>query len=105
MDKDSFEQVYIQYHKVVYAYLLSLCRNEELAADLAQETFYKALRGIDRFQGECALNVWLCSIAKNTRSRIITAVTDGKPRCPSRHRTTRTPTRCREKSWNSGRWR
>ena len=52
MDKDSFEQVYIQYHKVVYAYLLSLCRSEELAADLAQETFYKALRGIDRFQGE-----------------------------------------------------
>ena len=39
MDKDSFEQVYIQYHKVVYAYLLSLCRSEELAADLAQETF------------------------------------------------------------------
>lgn len=65
MDKDSFEQVYIQYHKVVYAYLLSLCRNEELAGDLAQETFYKALRGIDRFQGECALNVWLCSIAKH----------------------------------------
>lgn len=65
MDKDSFEQVYIQYHKVVYAYLLSLCRSEELAADLAQETFYKALRGIDRFQGGCALNVWLCSIAKH----------------------------------------
>lgn len=65
MDKDSFEQVYIQYHKVVYAYLLSLCRSEELAADLAQETFYKALRSIDRFQGECALNVWLCSIAKH----------------------------------------
>lgn len=65
MDKDSFEQIYIQYHKVVYAYLLSLCRSEELAADLAQETFYKALRSIDRFQGECALNVWLCSIAKH----------------------------------------
>lgn len=65
MDKDYFEQVYIQYHKAVYAYLLSLCRSEELAADLAQETFYKALRGIDRFQGECALNVWLCSIAKH----------------------------------------
>ena len=65
MDKDSFEQVYMQYHKVVYAYLLSLCRSEELAADLAQETFYKALRGIDRFQGEAALNVWLCSIAKH----------------------------------------
>lgn len=65
MEKDSFEQVYSQYYKVVYAYLLTLCRSEELAADLAQETFYKALRGIDRFQQECPLNVWLCSIAKH----------------------------------------
>lgn len=65
MEKDSFEQVYSQYYKVVYAYLLTLCRSEELAADLAQETFYKALRSIDRFRQECPLNVWLCSIAKH----------------------------------------
>ena len=65
MDRDNFAQVYSQYYQVVYAYLLTLCRSEELAADLAQETFYKALRSIDRFRGECALNVWLCSIAKH----------------------------------------
>ena len=65
MEKDDFEQVYSQYYKVVYAYLLTLCHSEELAADLAQETFYKALRGIDRFQQECPLNVWLCSNAKH----------------------------------------
>ena len=65
MDKDSFEQVYIQYHKVVYAYLLSLCRSEELAADLAQETFYKALRSLHRFRGDCDIRIWLCQIAKN----------------------------------------
>lgn len=65
MDRDNFAQVYSQYYQVVYAYLLTLCRSEELAADLAQETFYKALRSIGRFRGECALNVWLCSIAKH----------------------------------------
>lgn len=104
MDKDSFEQVYIQYHKVIYAYLLSLCRSEELAADLAQETFYKALRGIDRFQGECALNVWLCSIAKHALMdyyRRHRREARRRSRCPI----PRMPTRCREKSWNSGRRR
>ena len=65
MRKDDFEQVYARYYKAVYAYLMTLCHDSELAADLAQETFYKALRGIDRFQGECPVNVWLCSIAKH----------------------------------------
>lgn len=51
MRKDDFEQVYARYYKAVYAYLMTLCHDSELAADLAQETFYKALRGIDSFQG------------------------------------------------------
>ena len=66
MEYRSFEQIYLQYYKPVYAYLMTLCQNEELAAELTQETFYKALDAIDGFKGGCALNVWLCQIAKNT---------------------------------------
>lgn len=66
MEHRSFEQIYLQYYKPVYAYLMTLCQNEELAAELTQETFYKALDAIDGFKGGCALNVWLCQIAKNT---------------------------------------
>lgn len=66
MDSGTFEQIYLQYYKPVYAYLMTLCKNEELAAELTQETFYKALDAIDGFKGGCALNVWLCQIAKNT---------------------------------------
>lgn len=55
MEHRSFEQIYLQYYKPVYAYLMTLCQNEELAAELTQETFYKALDAIDGFKGGCAL--------------------------------------------------
>lgn len=61
-----FEQVYTQYFGGVYQYLMSLCRSEALAQELTQETFFKAMRQIEGFKGECKLYVWLCQIAKNT---------------------------------------
>lgn len=61
-----FEDVYILYFKDVYRYVLSLCRNEAIAEDVTQETFFKALKSIDNFGGKCRLRVWLCQIAKNT---------------------------------------
>ena len=30
MEHRSFEQIYLQYYKPVYAYLMTLCQNEEL---------------------------------------------------------------------------
>jgi RNA polymerase sigma-70 factor (ECF subfamily) len=36
-----------------------------LAEELTQETFYKAYKSIDNFEGNCKLSVWLCQIAKN----------------------------------------
>lgn len=49
----------------VYRYALSLCRDEDDAQDITQETFLKAMKGIDGFDGESGLYTWLCSIAKN----------------------------------------
>ncbi len=39
--------------------------NEDLAEELLQETFYRALQHIDRFEGRCSLYTWLCQIGKN----------------------------------------
>lgn len=61
-----FQEVYNLYFRDVYRYALSLCRNESLAEDITQETFYKALQGLDSFDGKCKVSVWLCQIAKNT---------------------------------------
>jgi RNA polymerase sigma-70 factor (ECF subfamily) len=46
--------------------VLSLSRDEAIAEEVTQETFFKAMRHIDQFNGTCKLYVWLCQIAKNT---------------------------------------
>lgn len=61
-----FQEVYNLYFRDVYRYALSLCRNESLAEEITQETFYKALEKMDSFDGKCKVTVWLCQIAKNT---------------------------------------
>lgn len=61
-----FREVYNLYFRDVYRYALSLCRNDALAEEITQETFYKALQKLDGFDGKCKVSVWLCQIAKNT---------------------------------------
>jgi len=61
-----FESIYNQYFRDVYSFVLLLSRNERIAEEITQETFFKALKNIDKFNGKCKLNVWLCQIAKNT---------------------------------------
>ena len=60
-----FEKIYREHFGTVYKYLLHLCRNASLADELAQETFFRAMRSLDKFDGRCQVDVWLCQIAKN----------------------------------------
>ena len=61
----SMDEIYQQYAKNVYRYLMSLCRDSELAEEMTQETFYQAMKHIDKFDGSCKISTWLCAIAKN----------------------------------------
>lgn len=63
---EDFEAIYVQHFDGVYKYVFSLCRNETMAEEITQETFYQAMEHIDKFEGKCKLYVWLCQIAKNT---------------------------------------
>ncbi len=60
------DEIYRQYARAVYRYLLSLTCDGDLAEELTQETFFQAIRSSDRFDGSCAVSTWLCAIAKNT---------------------------------------
>ena len=62
----NIQEVYEQYFTVVYRYLLSLSHNTHIAEEVTQETFFKALKKVDDFRGDCDLRVWLCQISKNT---------------------------------------
>ena len=63
---EEFDKIYTEYFLEVYKFVISLCQNPELAEEITQETFFKALKNIERFQGDCRFNTWLCKIAKNT---------------------------------------
>lgn len=58
--------IYNQYFCDVYSFVLLLSRNETVAEEITQETFFKALKSIDKFKGNCKISVWLCQIAKNS---------------------------------------
>lgn len=59
------EQIYKKYFKTVYKYIFCLTHNNDISEELAQETFYKAIKKIDTYKGQCKMSVWLCQIAKN----------------------------------------
>lgn len=63
--KEEMEQIYKEYALPVYKFLYTKCRNESLAEELTQETFYRAVKSIDSFDGSCKLFTWLCQIAKH----------------------------------------
>lgn len=61
-----FEEIYRAYFKDVYRYIRALSGSKEVADEITSETFFKAMRAVDGFQGKCDIRVWLCQIAKNS---------------------------------------
>ncbi len=62
---EDFESIYRTYFRDVFLYIKSLSHNEAIAEEITAETFFRALKSIDRFKGACDIRVWLCQIAKN----------------------------------------
>ena len=59
------ETIYEEYFETVNKYLFCLTHNSEISEELTQETFYRAVKKIDKYKGECKISVWLCQIAKH----------------------------------------
>ena len=66
MNTPNFSDIYTLYFEDVYKYLLALCHDEELAEELAQDTFFKAMKSYENFRGDCKITTWLCQIAKHS---------------------------------------
>lgn len=60
-----YEKLYNTYYMQVYSYAISLAKNRELAEEITQNTFYKAVSTKAKFKGKSNELTWLCSIAKN----------------------------------------
>jgi RNA polymerase sigma factor (sigma-70 family) len=60
------ERLYAAHHAEIYAYLARMLRDDELAADLTQETFVKAYRAYDTLADANKARAWLYQIAGRT---------------------------------------
>lgn len=59
------DRAYREEAETVFRYLMTLCREEETARELTQETFYQAVKASGRYDGTCKVSTWLCQIAKH----------------------------------------
>lgn len=63
MNGDLLQQVYGKYSREILVYLYSLSRDRQLAEDLTQETFVKALLSLP--DGHANIRAWLYKVARN----------------------------------------
>lgn len=57
--------IYKRYYRDVLFYAKSLSGNIDIAEEVTQNTFCKAIQAANKFRGDCDVRVWLCKIAKN----------------------------------------
>ena len=49
----------------VYSYVMTLVKNQSIAEEITQNTFYKAMTAKKEFEGRSSELSWLCGIAKH----------------------------------------
>ncbi len=64
MDSEMLRQFYGRYASEIYLYLYSLCKSRELAEDLMQDVFLKALLSLS--DSHTNIRAWLYKVARNT---------------------------------------
>jgi len=65
-DSEAFSELVSLFESKVYRAAYALTGNEHDAADLTQETFLRAFKGIGAFRGRCPFFTWLYRILLNT---------------------------------------
>jgi len=64
-DRKAFAQLVQLHHKKVWRLAVHLLSNASEADDVVQDAFFRALRGIDRFDGRSEFGTWLHRIVVN----------------------------------------
>ncbi len=63
MDSRLLKELYHKYHRELFLYIYSLCRNRELSEDIVQETFLKAIFSLS--DNHTNMRAWLYMVARN----------------------------------------
>ena len=65
-DKSAFEQLVFRHQDLVFSLAYKLTGNREMANDVAQESFIRAWKAIEKFRGDSTFSTWIYRITVNT---------------------------------------
>ncbi|MEZ5317099.1 MAG: sigma-70 family RNA polymerase sigma factor [Vicinamibacterales bacterium] len=84
--REAFDVIVRRHQRHVYHLCLRFVRSHEDAADLAQDVFVRAFKGLDRFKGEASLGTWLYRVGVNVcLNRIAVKRPASEPLEPTEH--------------------
>lgn len=61
----NYEKLYNLYYMQIYSYVVTIVKDQSLAEEITQNTFFKAMTAKRTYEGKASELTWLCSIAKN----------------------------------------
>ncbi len=64
-DERALDLLIRRHHATAFRLALGIVRDEDLAADVAQDAFVKMVRALDRFRGDARFRTWLLTIVSN----------------------------------------
>lgn len=64
-EPEAMDELVSRHHESVYRVALGILQDEDSAADVAQETFLKAMKGLKGFRGDASFKTWILAIAAN----------------------------------------
>ena len=62
---EAMDELVKRHHASVFRVALGILRDEDAAADVAQDSFLKAFKGLGGFRGDAAFRTWLLTITAN----------------------------------------
>lgn len=65
-DRNAFSSLVDRYKDNVYSLALKMCNKTEEAEEVAQDSFMKAFRSLNKFKGKSGFSTWLYRITYNT---------------------------------------
>ena len=65
-DQHAFAELYSRYFDPVYDFVARMMRNRDEAADVAQDSFLKAMNALGGLQKGTSFKSWIFTIARNT---------------------------------------
>lgn len=64
-ERDALVQLFGEHLPTVHRFAMRMCRDEEKARDVAQESLLTALKSLDGYRGEASFSTWLFTIARS----------------------------------------